>query len=148
MWLIICSGYRHTCFILGNLSFRINTTFIEIFYSFIIKNCFWKAHTIRNAICRKIEISEIYEIYTENSFHFRVFVKNLSNTLHCNTAGTFHCNITKSGHLSTLLESCNNGFSNISQLCNIAIFQWKSFCNLSVLYRRLLYLCKTICIPK
>jgi len=77
MWIIfvICSG--HTLSVRINLSFRINTIFIGIFYGFIMKNCFWKVYIIRNAmICRKIKVSEIY-MY-RNSFHFRVFVKNLS----------------------------------------------------------------------
>jgi len=61
MWIIFVRGtHIHTLSLRINLSFRINTIFIGIFYGFIIKNCFWKAHITGNAICRKIKVSEIY----------------------------------------------------------------------------------------
>jgi len=62
MWIIfvVCSGY--TLYPCEYLSFRINTTFIEIFVSSskIGKYIFWKVYITRNAICRKIKVSDIY----------------------------------------------------------------------------------------
>ena len=58
----ICSLFGvhiHALSLRINLSFRINTIFIGIFYGFIIKNCFWKAHITGNAICRKIKVRDL-----------------------------------------------------------------------------------------
>ena len=65
MWIIfivVRGTHIHALSLRINISFRINTIFIGIFYGFIIKNCFWKAHITRNVICRKIKVSEIYVI--------------------------------------------------------------------------------------
>jgi len=59
MWIIfvVRSEHTHALFLRINLSFRINTKFIGIFY-FYHKKLLWKAHITRNAIYRKIKVSE------------------------------------------------------------------------------------------
>ena len=52
--------------------------FIGIFYGFIIKNCFWKAHKMRF-----VEKLKLVRYMYRNSFHFKVFVKNLSKYITC-----------------------------------------------------------------
>ena len=46
MWIIfvVCSGHVHALSLQINLSFKINTTFIEIFYDFIIKKLLYRKH--------------------------------------------------------------------------------------------------------
>jgi len=79
IWIIfvVCSGYINICFILTNkFILQINSTFIEIFYDFIIKKLLYRKHiSLEMRFVKKIKVSEIC---TENNFHFRIFVRNLS----------------------------------------------------------------------
>jgi len=88
------------------------------------------------------ELKLVRYIY-RNSFHFRIFVKNLSKYITVHYCGTFCCNITKSGHLN-IVGILQQWFSNhhaILQCFSEIILQ--CFCNfLSVLYGLLLIIAK------
>jgi len=78
IWIIfiVCSEHIYALSLRINLSFRINTIFIGIFYiKYSYKIAFGKHISLEMRFIEKLKL--VRYMYT-NNFHFKVFVKNLS----------------------------------------------------------------------